>query len=192
MGVVCVSRTRAPVTGVVTLRIASGRRSTSSFAIFFILSGPSPAREVRSGDSAFRPPQLRERPRTPRARLQQPNRSPQSGSPRRSAKTHRLLRARAASGQAKADPAMTLMEITSSHCRPKAQDCVDLAYNYSRDLRSAKWGSAGKLHGSNSEPLRSDNGMVRPCSCPASDKLARGTQTRSTQCPEQQHRMRSP
>jgi len=38
----------------------------------------------------------------------------------------------------------------------------------------------------------SANGMVRPCSCPASDKLARGAQTRSTQCPEQQHRMRSP
>ena len=29
----------------------------------------------------------------------------------------------------------------------------------------------------------SANGMVRPCSCPASDKLARGAQTRSTQCP---------
>jgi len=27
--------------------------------------------------------------------------------------------------------------------------------------------------------------MVRPCSCPASDKLARGAQTRSTQCPQQ-------
>jgi signal transduction histidine kinase len=32
----------------------------------------------------------------------------------------------------------------------------------------------------------SANGMVRPCSCPASDKLATGAQTRSTQCPEQQ------
>ena len=40
--------------------------------------------------------------------------------------------------------------------------------------------------------LTSANGMVRPCSCPASDKLARGAETRSTQCPEQQHRMRSP
>lgn len=26
-------------------------------------------------------------------------------------------------------------------------------------------------------------GMVRPCSCPASDKLARGAKTRSTPCP---------
>ena len=26
------------------------------------------------------------------------------------------------------------------------------------------------------------NGMVRPCSCPASDKLARGAKTRSTPC----------
>ena len=37
----------------------------------------------------------------------------------------------------------------------------------------------------------SANGMVRPCSCPASGKLARGAQTRSTQCPQRQHRMRS-
>ena len=43
MGIVCVSRTSAPVTGVVTLKIASGRRSTSSFANVFILSGSSPA-----------------------------------------------------------------------------------------------------------------------------------------------------
>ena len=35
--------------------------------------------------------------------------------------------------------------------------------------------------------MRSVNGMVRPCSCPASDKLARGTKTRSTPC-LQQHR----
>ena len=28
----------------------------------------------------------------------------------------------------------------------------------------------------------SDNGMVRPCSCPASDKLARGAKPRSTPC----------
>ena len=41
MGIVCVSRIRTPVTGVVTLRIASGRRLTSSFANFFILSGSS-------------------------------------------------------------------------------------------------------------------------------------------------------
>src|SRR5215813_15166301 len=34
--------------------------------------------------------------------------------------------------------------------------------------------------------------LVRPCSCPASDKLARGAQTRSTLCQQQQHRMRSP
>jgi hypothetical protein len=38
----------------------------------------------------------------------------------------------------------------------------------------------------------SGNGMVRPCSWPASDKLARGAQTRSTLCPQRQHRMRSP
>jgi hypothetical protein len=36
------------------------------------------------------------------------------------------------------------------------------------------------------------NGMVRPCSCPASGKLARGGQTRSTLCPQQQHRMIDP
>ena len=32
------------------------------------------------------------------------------------------------------------------------------------------------------------NGMVRPCSCPVSDKLARGAQTRSTPC-LRQHRV---
>ena len=35
------------------------------------------------------------------------------------------------------------------------------------------------------------NGMVRPCSCPASDKLARGAKTRSTPC-LRQHRLRLP
>ena len=35
----------------------------------------------------------------------------------------------------------------------------------------------------------SANGMVRPCSCPAGDKLARGALTRSAQCAQQQHRM---
>ena len=35
------------------------------------------------------------------------------------------------------------------------------------------------------------NGMVRPCSCPACDKLARGAKTRSSPC-LQQHRLRSP
>ena len=42
MGIVRVSRARAPITGVVTPRIASGRRSTSSFANVLILSA-SPA-----------------------------------------------------------------------------------------------------------------------------------------------------
>ena len=35
------------------------------------------------------------------------------------------------------------------------------------------------------------NGMVRPCSCPASDKLARGAKTRSTPW-LRQHRVRLP
>src|SRR5215211_1763640 len=35
----------------------------------------------------------------------------------------------------------------------------------------------------------SANGMVRPCSCPASDKLARGAKTRSTPC-LRRHRLR--
>ena len=39
--------------------------------------------------------------------------------------------------------------------------------------------------------LRSANGMVRPCSCPASDKLARGAKTRSTPW-LRQHRVRLP
>ena len=37
----------------------------------------------------------------------------------------------------------------------------------------------------------SPNGMVRPCSCPASDKLARGAKTRSTPW-LRQHRVRLP
>ena len=37
----------------------------------------------------------------------------------------------------------------------------------------------------------SDNGMVRPCSCPASDKLARGAKTRSMPW-LRQHRVRLP
>ena len=37
----------------------------------------------------------------------------------------------------------------------------------------------------------SGNGMVRPCSCPASDKLARGAKTRSTPW-LRQHRVRLP
>ena len=50
-----------------------------------------------------------------------------------------------------------------------------------------------KQLGSIKMPIDSTHGIYRdPCSCPASDKLARGAQTRSTQCPEQQHRMRSP
>jgi len=36
------------------------------------------------------------------------------------------------------------------------------------------------------------NGMVRPCSCPASDRLTRGPQTRSTPCLQQQLRLQSP
>ena len=51
------------------------------------------------------------------------------------------------------------------------------------------YGSLGRV--SIAVPMTA-NGMVRPCSCPASDKLARGALTRSTQCPQQQHRMRSP
>jgi hypothetical protein len=35
------------------------------------------------------------------------------------------------------------------------------------------------------------NGMVRPCSCPASDKLAWGAETRSTPC-LRQNRLRLP
>ena len=38
---------------------------------------------------------------------------------------------------------------------------------------------------------RTANGMVRPCSCPASDKLARGTKTRRTPW-LRQHRVRLP
>ena len=40
-------------------------------------------------------------------------------------------------------------------------------------------------------PQMSANGMVRPCSCPASDKLARGAKTRSTPW-LRQHRVRLP
>ena len=52
------------------------------------------------------------------------------------------------------------------------------------------------VHGLNDQripgsPVMTVNGMVRPCSCPASDKLARGTKTRSTPW-LRQHRLRLP
>ena len=42
MGIVRVSRARAPITGVVTPKIASGRRPTGSFAVVLILSASPP------------------------------------------------------------------------------------------------------------------------------------------------------
>jgi hypothetical protein len=59
------------------------------------------------------------------------------------------------------------------------------ARSFTYAARSVKGAESGPQC---NEVVTSANGMVRPCSYPASAKLARGTQTRSTPCLQQQHR----
>ena len=53
--------------------------------------------------------------------------------------------ARAANGQAAADPATPLMRSRRRIACPEAQDQANCIDDYSRDLRRAKWGSRIKL-----------------------------------------------
>src|SRR5262245_42931777 len=59
-------------------------------------------------------------------------------------------------------------EIASSHCLLQCSGLRRLTprgYNYTRDLRPAKWRSVISLHGSNPEPLMSALGQKRTFEC---------------------------
>jgi len=68
--------------------------------------------------------------------------------------------ARAANGQAAAEPAM-LMKSRRRIAFPQGPNCATRFCNYSRDLRPAKWGSGAILHGSNPERSMSALGQKR-------------------------------
>src|SRR5262249_26793405 len=67
--------------------------------------------------------------------------------------------ARAASGQARTEPVTALMKSRRRIALPTAYDHANSAADYSRDLRSAKWGSGVSLRSSNPKPLMSALGQ---------------------------------
>jgi hypothetical protein len=73
--------------------------------------------------------------------------------------------ARAASGQAAAEPTIPSTKSRRRIAFPKAQDHADCGFqrsDYSRDLRPAKWGSEVISRSSNSQRLMSALGHSRP------------------------------
>ena len=89
---------------------------------------------------------------------------------------------RAMNGKAVAQPAIPLMKLRRRIAGSLARYADDgfQRRDYSRDLRSAEWGSMTNLRCKSLESPMSVNGMVRPCSCPASDESGKGLQ-RQTQ-----------
>src|SRR5215469_6960388 len=68
--------------------------------------------------------------------------------------------ARAANGHAAAEPTIPLMKSRRRIAFPRL-GLRRIGRDYSRDLRSTKWGSGIKLHSSNSEPPMSALGQKR-------------------------------
>jgi hypothetical protein len=85
IGIVCVSRARALTTGVLRPKIASGRRSTNSFAnVSILLASPEPQRSSMRRFPPSLHPSFASHPGTPRTKIVQPYRFARSQSECRS------------------------------------------------------------------------------------------------------------
>jgi hypothetical protein len=69
--------------------------------------------------------------------------------------------ARAASGHAVADPAITLMKSRRRIAFSKAQDCADYRSRLHQGFVASEIGFNGRMHGSNPEPLMSALGQMQ-------------------------------
>jgi len=158
MVVVAACKIRAA--GGLSTRIKSTLRPTRSEAIAASLLGSPPVLRETNAICSSRKPAALSPERAAATRGATPDSAP--GYKKPIWKIFAYCCARAASGHAVAEPAITLMKSRRRIAFPKAEDYADDHGNYSRVWRCAEWGSVVNLQCKNSEPPTSLLGHFLP------------------------------